>query len=283
MKKALFFLFSPFFIFGQSKPFHNLKTRSPESWMVWQIKHVSQFIERFDYQKLPDGSVFTDSTRQLYPREQYIRALFNQEDLRLTKGRVNKYTVSVDEFLEQVCQRDSVVIGQKPTLSAIVPCLIQMLDKTDTLFFSLRKYYRKDSASYWQVEGLKLPSMLQKVKIVASKDTIIRHYLEPNAHEVAFLPLLQSMVDKGSILRIVPDSLRSQTTLQILEIVLKEKKIVITVMLPPTIFLETTQGWEVQLNDIIRETDNSGWLITNLRKKGKKYKEQEVHYRIIRF
>jgi hypothetical protein len=141
-----------------------------------------------------------------------------------------------------------------------------MPDKMDTLFFSLKKYYRPDSASYWQVEGVKLPSMLQKVKIVASKDTIIRHYLEPNAHEVAFLPLLRSMVDEGSVLRVVPDSLRSQTALQILETVLMEKKAVITVMLAPTIFLKLPQGWELQLNDFIRETDNSGWLISNLKK-----------------
>ena len=238
--------------------------------MVWQIKHVSQFIERFDYKKLPNSSAFTDSTRQLYPREQYVRGLFNQEDVRLMKGKVNKYTVLADEFLEQVCQKDSMAIGQQPVLSAIAPCLVQMLDKTDTLFFSLKKYYRKDSASYWQVEGVKLPSMLQKIKVVVSKDTIIRHYLEPNAHEVAFLPLLRSMVDNGSILRIVPDSLRSQTALQVFETVLKEKKMVVTVMLPPTIFIETPQGWEIQLNDFIRETDNSGWLISNLRKKVKK-------------
>jgi ATP adenylyltransferase/5',5'''-P-1,P-4-tetraphosphate phosphorylase II len=272
MKKTLIILLLPLTLIGQTKPSHNVKTHSPESWMVWQIKHVSQFIERFDYQKLPDESAFTDSTRQLYPREQYVRGLFNQEDARLTKGKINKYTVLVDEFLEQVCQKDSLHIGQQPVFSALAPCLVQMLDKTDTLFFSLKKYYRPDSASYWQVEGVKLPSMLQKVKIVASKDTIIRHYLEPNAHEVAFLPLLRSMVDDNSILRLVPDSLRSQKELQILETVIKEKKIVITVMLPPTIFLETPQGWEIQLNDFIRETDNSGWLITNLRKKNKKGK-----------
>ena len=272
MEKTLFFLLCPFILLGQSKPSQNLKTHSPESWMVWQIKHISQFLERFDYQKLPDGSAFTDSTRQLYPREHYVRSLFNQEDVRLTKGKVNGYTVLVDEFLEQVCEKNSMYIGQQSALSAIVPCLVQMLDKTDTLFFSLKKYYRTDSASYWQVEGVKLPSMLQKVKVVASRDTIKRHYLEPNAHEVAFLPLLRSMVDNGSILRVVPDSLRSQPALQILETVLREKKIVITVMLPPTIFLETPHGWEIQLNDFIRETDNSGWLISNLRKKSKKHK-----------
>ena len=80
------------------------------------------------------------------------------------------------------------------------------------------------------------------------------------------------MVDDSSILRIVPDSLHSQKELQILESVLEEKKMVITIMLPPTIFIET-QGWDIQLNDFIRETDNSGWLISNLKKIGKKDKK----------
>lgn len=272
MKNTLLILLFPIYSFGQNKASHNLKKHSSESWMVWQIKHISQFIERFDYQKLPDGSVFTDSIRQFFPREQYVRALFNQDDTRLTKGNVNKYSTLIGDFLEQVCQKDSIIIGQQPALSAHVPCLVQMLDKTDTLFFSLKKYYRSDSASYWQVEGVKLPLMLQKVKIVASKDITESHYLEPNAHEVSFLPLLRSMVDKGSILRTVPDSLRLQTALQILESVLKEKKIIITVMLPPTIFLEISHGWELQLNDFTRETDNSGWLISNLKRKNNKGK-----------
>lgn len=273
MKKTLLILLFPISLLGQKKASHLLKTHSPESWMIWQIKHVSQWIERFDYQKLPDGSAFTDSTRQLYPHEQYVRGLFNQEDLRLTKGKVNKYTVMVDEFLEQIYQKDTIFIGHQPALSAIAPCLVQLFDKSDTLFFSLRKYYRSDSGSYWQVEGVKLPAMLPKLKIRASKDAIIRHYLEPNAHEVAFLPLLRSMVDDSSILRIVPDSLHSQKELQILESVLEEKKMVITIMLPPTIFIETLQGWDIQLNDFIRETDNSGWLISNLKKIGKKDKK----------
>ena len=267
MKKILFILLLPVYLSGQSKASHTIKTRTPELWMVWQIKHISQFIERFDYQKLPDGVDFTDSTRLIYSRDQYVKALFNQEDVRLTKGKINKYSVLVDEFIEQICQKDFILIGEHPAISAIAPCLVQMLDKTDTLFFSLKKYYRSDSASYWQVEGVKLPLMLQKVKVVVPKDTILRHYLEPNAHEVAFLPLLRSMLDEGSIQRLVTDSLQSPKELQILASILKEKKIVLTVMLPPTIFLEAPQGWEIQLNDFIRETDNSGWLISNLRKK----------------
>ena len=154
-------------------------------------------------------------------------------------------------------------------MSAIAPCLVQMLSKTDTLFFSLRKYYRPDSASYWQVEGVKLPSVLKKVKVVASKDTIVRHYIEPNAQEVAFLPLLRTMVDNNTILPMVSDSLQSLKEFQALESLLKEKKIVLTVMLPPTLLIETPFGWEIQLNDFIRESENSGWLITNLRKKRK--------------
>lgn len=272
MKKILIIILFPVSFFGQIKSSHNLKTRTPESWMVWQIKHISQFIERFNYQKLPNGLAFTDSTRLIYPREQYLRSLFNDEDVRLTKGKINKYTVLISEFIEQTCQKDFSIIGEQPALSAIAPCLFQMIDKTDTIFFSLKKYYRSDSASYWQVEGIKLPIILQKIKAITSIDILHSHYLEPNAHEVAFLPLLRAMVDDESIQRVVSDSLLTQKEFQILESILKEKKIVITVMLPPTIFLKTFEGWEIQLNDFIRETDNSGWLISNLRKKTKKHK-----------
>ena len=109
MKKAIFlFLFCPLVLFGQKKVSQGPKNLPPEPWMIGQVKHVSQFIDRFDYQKLPDGTAFTDSTRQLYPREQYIRALFNQEDTRLTKHKVNKYTLLVEEFLEPIRQNDSI-------------------------------------------------------------------------------------------------------------------------------------------------------------------------------
>lgn len=271
MTRAIFlFLFCPLLVLGQQPVAPTIQHKALEPWMIGQVKHVSQFIERFDYQKLPDGSAFTDSTRALYPREQYIRALFNQEDPRLSpsKTKASSYALLMDTFLEPFRQKEPFLIGQQPAITAIAPCLVQVLDKTDTLFFSLRKHYRSDSASYWQVEGLKLPTLLLKMKTGASpKDSITRHDLEPNAHEVTFLPLLRYMVDHHSILPMVADSLQSQKEVLRLETLLKEKKIVLTVMLPPTLWIETSFGWQIQLHEFIRETENSGWLITNLHRK----------------
>jgi hypothetical protein len=87
------------------------------------------------------------------------------------------------------------------------------------------------------------------------------------------------MVDAHSILRIAADSIQSNKELLILETALRDKKLTVEIMLPTTLYLDTERGWIVQLNDVIRETENSGWLITNLynadnRKQWPKYLQQ---------
>ncbi|MEI7586050.1 hypothetical protein [Runella sp.] len=285
MKKKIFILFLlPFWLQGQStKPPKDtiLKVvgRAPEPWMQWQVKHVSEWIDRYNHLRLPDGTTFTDSSRLLYPREQYVRGLFNTQDARLQKGAKGLYRLMVDEFVEQSCGKPPILIGTQPALYADAPCIVQLGGKTDTLHIYLQKVYAKNSAAQWVVEGVKLPKMLKTITPIATKDTIKRHYVEPTAQEVAFLPVLRSLVDAHSILRIAADSLQYHKDLLILESALRDKKLAVEIMLPPTLYLDTQRGWMVQLNDFIRETENSGWLITNLyiadnRKQWPKYLQQ---------
>ncbi|MDF7821818.1 hypothetical protein P1X15_29645 [Runella sp. MFBS21] len=245
--------------------------RAPENWMVWQVKHVSQWIDRYNHERLPDGTAFTDSSRLLYPREQYIRWLFNALDPRLQKNGSASYKMLVNDFIEESCSSKPLLISHQPALTAMVPILVQTTNpQKDTITVSLQKRYRADSVAYWEVERVRFSKGFKLPKQLTSPDRATKRlYLPPNAHEVAFLPLRQLMIDSLTIARLTPDLGQSQSELLQLETLLCQQKLTLLAMLPPTIWIDTQRGWKIQLNDFVRESENSGWLITGLWKQDK--------------
>ena len=266
MKYLLLILLAPLWLSAQQPDSSTrIIRRAPENWMVWQVKHVSQWIDRFNHERLPDGTAFTDSSRQLYPREQYIRWLFNASDPRFKKKGISAYELLVNDFIEESCGSKPIRLGPHPALSATVPILIQVSGtQKDTLTIGLHKRYRADSVAFWEVTGVRASKSLKLPKPLAFTDSLKHLYLPPNAHEVAFLPLHHILTDSLTIIRLTPGFAKDQPELRQVEALLRQGKMTITTMLPPTIFIDTGRGWKIQLNDFIRETENSGWLITGL-------------------
>ncbi|GAA4450176.1 hypothetical protein GCM10023189_10470 [Nibrella saemangeumensis] len=139
----------------------------------------------------------------------------------------------------------------------------------DTLRIYLQKRYRTDSAAYWQVIGTDpLPKMSGK-KFITSKgignaDTLRREFLPPNAHEVAFLPLLRGITETRSLLRFMPDRVKPTNNEQRLETIIHAGNLTIETSIRTIMYLDTGWGWVLQLEEFVREKANSGWLITDL-------------------
>jgi hypothetical protein len=260
----IFFFFVPCLWAQQRHGSTKIVRAAPEAWMQWQVKHLSQWIERYNHERLPNGTAFTDSSRRLYPREQYIRGLFNASDARLQKNGNTLYKLQVEEFIQESCGSKPILIGARPSVSATVPMLVQVGTHKDTLTVCLQKRYRPDSVAYWEVVRVRLSKGFKLPKQMTSPDSAGRLYLPPNAHEVAFLPLRQLLLEHRSIVRLTPDNGQSQPELLQLETLLCEQQIGFGAMLPPTLLIDTQRGWKVQLREFVRETDNSGWLVTGL-------------------
>ncbi|MFN8348781.1 MAG: hypothetical protein U0X91_27530 [Spirosomataceae bacterium] len=240
--------------------------RAPESYMVWQVKHLSEFVARFNYERLPNGQPFTDSSRRVYPREQYVRMLFNEDDPRFRKNKsaaATFYTLQVEEFINAVTEQ-RIKIPAQASLEAIAKIRVTYNNQPDTLTVRLKKFYTTDSASYWQVIQIQRPHLLRDTLRSACPDSIKRLDFPPNAHEVSFLPLLRGLNDYKSFCSFTSPAVHPSTDWQRTEAAFQKGLLQAEAVVSTTIYVPVGTEWLLELNEFVREKDNSGWLITNL-------------------
>jgi hypothetical protein len=281
MKKWIF-LFALLFcqiVCAQSPSKQKVTRQANEPWMAWQVKHVSEWISRFNYQTMPGGLAFNDSTRQLFPRQVYIRSLFDEYDARLLPSENGEYKEKIARFIAESCGEKPIYIPEKPQMQASVPVLVKYksAQKVDTLVVNLEKVYRADGATFWEVTQASLPKILHSDSVDSSIDTLSKRlYLPPNAHDLSFLALFSFLTDSLTIARLAPSNGNKQPDLRRLETLLREKKVQVERILPPTLFINTQCGWKIQLSEFIRISENSGWLVTNLYYQKGMEKEEEL-------
>lgn len=252
--------------------------KAAEPWMAWQVKHVSEWVSRFNYETLPGGLPFSDSTRQLFPRHVYIRSLFNEQDVRLLPNENTEYRKNIELFIAESCGEKPIYIPEKSFLLAEIPLLFSYknLQSIDTMIVHAQKIYRTDGASFWEVTEVDLPQVVHADSVEVCVDTLSKRlYLSPNAHDLSFLPLFTFMTDSVTLARLAPSNGNKHLDLRRLETLLQKRKIHIQSLLPPTLFIDTRQGWKIQLNEYIRATENSGWLISDLRRVSLSENEKE--------
>lgn len=237
-----------------------------ESYMVWQVKHISDFIARFNHEVLHQGKKLIDTTRPEHPREISLRRLFNEEDERFkrTKYGIQSYYASqVDEFINTVTVQN-LRICKQPHTEAVARLRVRHHSLSDTLVVRLRKFYTVDSASYWKITQVHRPRLLQYTVHSTCDSLEAQEDLPPNSHEVHFLPLLRGLIDYQSFCPFMSSSSTPDLEWQHTEAALRKGVLQVESVLSTTIYMSVGTEWQLELREFLQEKENSGWLISNL-------------------
>ena len=223
--------------------------------MRGQIKHVSDFIDRFNNAiKAENGS---DNT---------LRMLFNEDDPRLpgTGRPYQPYASQVNAFIQSV-QGGKVMIPKRSTMNAVIGVTVRRDGLPDTLKLHLRKDYTSDSAAYWHIIKIIAPGRLleEKGSVYKASAPVTRVELPPNANEVSFLPLLRGLNDYQSLAPFTHCLECRDKAWQKVENALQNGRITAEAVVSSKIYL-MAGDWEMELSEFIREKENSGWLISDL-------------------
>ncbi|GAA4418494.1 hypothetical protein GCM10023187_51960 [Nibrella viscosa] len=242
--------------------------KPPTDWMKAQIKSVSDFVARYNRAVKPHTPSAIDTLTGATSPASALRALFNEDDPRLKaskKGMLSVYSRRVSLFIEETTQ-PAHPLPIPVRLLARVDVKVWLGNRTDTLRVYLQKRYTTDSAAYWQVVGADRLRLLPAAKKVGSPpaDTVKKLFLPPNAHEVAFLPLLRGLKDDQSLLRFAADTLRPQPHEVAIEKALRSGQLLAESTMNTLVYVDTGRGWVLQLDEYVREKNNSGWLIADL-------------------
>ncbi|MCF0069406.1 hypothetical protein LZD49_02925 [Dyadobacter sp. CY261] len=229
--------------------------RAPEPFMTRQIKHISEFIDRFN-----KAALLTDG------REMALLALFDEDDKRLAqKGRASHpYTNQVNAFI-RASDTGTFKISKRGIAHAVIGILMAYKDLQDTLIVHLKKDYTADSAAFWHVVKVDKLKTLAKEKVETRQvaDARSEVALPPNSNEVSFLPFLRGLHDYQSLVPFTHCRDCLDDAWWQVENALRDGGLIPQAVVFNRIFLKAA-NWEIELGEFIREKENSGWLISNI-------------------
>ncbi|PSL31216.1 hypothetical protein [Dyadobacter jiangsuensis] len=232
----------------------NVRKGLSESYMNGQIKHVSDFINRFN-------ASTSDNAGGMRMFE-----LFNEDDQRLSvSGRIHDaYGYKVNLFIQTVTEKHTKMPKRGP-VTAKIGLKVGYNGTLDTLTVHLRKDYTADSAAYWHVTRVIAPAQLPEEKLNTRKSHSAENKVElpPNAHEVSFVPLLRGLDDYQSLAPFTPCLECRDAAWRKVENALQSGRMTAEAVVSNKIYL-AAGDWEIELSEFIREKENSGWLISDL-------------------
>lgn len=250
-------------------------TKQPvESFMLWQVKSVNEFIHRFNYEVFIDGEKMNDSLQILYPRSQYILKLFNEDDERLKMTeKTQLYFIKVNQFIAMICEED-IRIDKQAKLSANVKLEALYKEKNVILDILLQKQYlKKEGSARWQITNISLPKeiieehqhLIERKDITTTDSTYREEGLSPNAQDIAFSPLVNAFNQGKDIVSLCNQTILKHQEIYILEKILRLSLLKVKGTKDISFKISVHKNYQIEIREFMREKENSGWLITDLK------------------
>ncbi|GAA4409221.1 hypothetical protein GCM10023187_32210 [Nibrella viscosa] len=254
------------------QPYLRVVERPAESFMIHRISFVGDFLARLNYQETPTQQPFDSLSRLTYPRDRYIRMLFNEDDPRLNprSDRYNPtYRLLADEFVTTVTTDTAAVFLPKNTeqLFGEVEYAVLYRNTPQKVRFYLKRH-QTGSTYAWTLIDAEAP-FLKNAKTdtlpaaLPKRDTTAR-YLSSETHETQFLTLYNELSSRKNLLTISLEGYPVSKTLSRVARAFRDGSLSVQQTQQVHLYLDVRQGWVLKLTDFHREKDNAGWLITDL-------------------
>ena len=244
---------------------HSIKTL-PRNYLI-KVKQLSEFIHRFNFQKDFLNQDIGPEFESIIARNDYIRLLFNNEDKRLNPEIENEsYRNLVDFFIHEVCS-DSIYIDPfSEQIYAELTCQISINGKNEELNLLLKREI--DNGLKWAIISVNQNFNREKeYQWIRHDDTDTgdkpKSYIPPLSNETNFIDLKILLNDADNLDHLSSGDCIKENVLGFYNMIRKGalkyqhvKSIQYHILDIP--------GWIAVVTNFHRNTDNSGWLISNL-------------------
>ena len=223
-----------------------------------QVKHLDEFIGRFNYQKDFRNEPIDNYFREKYPRERVIHSLFNLEDSRFetTEGDSNQFKLK-SKFIKTVID-NNLYIMKDERLFALLTCRFLYNDILVDIDITMKYEKNNIEAYYWVVHNIE--SELFNFNHVDDPMA----FIPPNNDELGFMKL-QQVFNSSETPENYTNTDNSLNQLSVFLFLLKQKKLVFKEIQQMDYKYLGIDGWEVIISKFDRSDYNSGWLISDLR------------------
>lgn len=261
------------------KPFITVRTQPAEPYMIRRVAFVNDFVNRLNYQRTPENKPFDEQSRMEYPRQRYVRMLFNEDDPRLNRAVRQQpepaahtesvaYSLLVEEFSKDVAAEQMAEFMPKDStqLFGEVGYTVLYKNTPHRITFYLQQVHIRDYYK-WEVLDVDAPFLVSgpsdSVQALSMKrDTMA--FLSSETHETRFLDLYNQLRDHKNLLNILPNKQPASPSMALLAKYVRNDTINVQQTGRVNLYLDTRRGWLLRLHDFHREKENAGWLITEL-------------------
>ncbi|RRB00100.1 hypothetical protein [Larkinella rosea] len=255
-----------------ARPYLTVVSRPAEPFMIQRIAFVDDFLARLNYQRTPTHQAFDSLSRLAYPRERYVRMLFNEEDprLNLRSGRYSPaYQTLVDDFVTTVATDTAAVLLPKDSMQLFgeVEYSVLYRNTPHKIRFFL-KQHRVGSGHDWKIIDAQAAFLKITKADTMTSDTVKRNnphlYISSETHETRFLNLYKLLRSHENLLAFTLEGYPPSPALLRLARALRDGSLTLQETQQVNLYLDVRRGWLLKLNDFHREKENAGWLITDL-------------------
>lgn len=242
--------------FGQQKDILRSTLQTPKEYYL-QVKQFGEFIDRFNYKSDWKGNQITSEFAKIIPRSNYILYLFNGEDSRLINPNDSSYRVLCSEFISFVNTPNSTQIislfsGQ---VKARVKANITFNSKRFTAYIEMIPEVLSDRSAKWVINNVKSDCL------TFDTDSLQKNFIAPNSHETNFINLKKLNGPTDPIYFFASPTVSTHRFIN----EVAKRRIAIQNTEGVTYYI-TFPGWEITVDEFNRNSNNSGWLISNIKR-----------------
>ena len=253
---AIFLFANAINSFSQFKIATDANIQTPKEYYL-QVKQFGEFINRFNYKTDWKGNLITEEFSKKVPRDAYILLLINQDDTRITNPIDSTYRVLCSEFIASIVnpkkpQEISLYSGQVKAQALVN---IICFGKSAQVKVEMIPDVLPDRSARWVINGV------ESSLFATNADSIKKHFIAPNSHETNFINLKKLNESDNDIYYLSSPVANTMILIKGIE----QKKIQIQNIEKVT-YLITFPGWIITVDEFTRDSNNSGWLISDIKR-----------------
>lgn len=228
--------------------------------MHMQVKQLSQFIERFNYVKIFQDRNLDSTFKSQFMRNDCIKMLFNASDVRLDTTST-KYSIKYDTlsqaFINYIIDENIKLSFLMKDITVEVESVFLYKGEKKNVKILLKKEVYPDNSSEWQI--INVYADFLKIK----QDSIKQVTIPPNSNETNFLKFSAVFKNKESLEQYYFNDY-SIDNLSIFTFLINNGSLTFQHNKNLKYHILTIEGWIIRVEEFLRNTNNSGWLIDEL-------------------
>ena len=233
------------------------------------VKQFNEFVDRFNYKTDFKGNAIDSVFKSKISREKYLELLFNNEDPRLLPGN-DKYSDSYvklkNQFIQEVVSNNYLIDKYSIEIIAEARSLVTYKNKSQEISVFLNQEIVNDGVK-WVILSVNGDFLN-----VLNKDTVLLRFIPPTSNETNFISLKRVFNDKNFQHYYLYNGY-SYDQLSTFLFAVNTGLVKFQYVNEIVYHIFDVNGWQLEIKEFNRATENSGWLIDDISRMENSFEE----------